>query len=336
VLPPSTADAVAGATCADRGAPARQPGAGVTNYYAAMAEAIRTRIRDALPDAAVPLARRAYYEARSNVILTEIARRRLLQSHRHDDRALLARVSPWVSPRENMGEKGWMHYFATGLDAIRCIDAVLARHPVEPRRILDLPSGWGRVLRFLRVRFPAATLIACDIVYDGPLYCARRFGAQAVLSAGDFDTLVLPGPFDLIWVGSLFSHLDAEHAESLLRLFARTLSADGVLVATTLGTSAIGRFQEAGGPGDQHEPDALTAAVAEYHDVGLGFVDYRRSLWPDAGEAEAMATSRYGVAFVSQSWMTAAGERAGLQSIHFQAQDWDSNQDVHGFRVART
>jgi len=234
-----------------------------------------------------------------------------------------------------MVEGGWRHYFAAGLDAIRCIDAVLEQQPIEPKRILDLPSGWGRVLRHLTVRFPDAALVASDIVYDGPLFCAKRFGAEPMASSGDFASLALPGPFDLIWVGSLFSHLDIDHADSLLRLLTRTLNPNGVLITTTLGDSAVNRF-EAEGPGDHHLPEEAAAAIADYRRDGMGFVEYSRfswSLWPSSGESNALASSRYGVAFMSPDWMMAAGERAGLEPIYFRAQDWDEQQDVHGFRL---
>jgi SAM-dependent methyltransferase len=294
---------------------------------------ISSRIRKVLPEAAVPAARHAYYEARSSVVLTEIARQRLLRATVSPGaRAILSGVSPRVSANDSMGGEGWGHYFATGLDAIRCIDAVLKQQPIDPKRILDLPSGWGRVLRFLAVRFPDAALVASDIVYDGPLFCAKRFGAQPVASSGDFASLTLPDPFDLIWVGSLFSHLDNEHADSLLRLAARTLSPHGILVATTLGDSAVDRF-EAEGPGDQHTPEEAATAIADYRRSGFGFVDYRWVQRPDSDAVKALASGRYGVAFVSRDWIGAAAGRAGLEPIFFRAQDWDNNQDVHGFRL---
>ena len=72
--------------------------------------------------------------------------------------------------------------------------------------ILDLPCGHGRVMRWLRATFPKASLTACDIDGDGVSFCAETFGARPALSSTDPEDLVL-GTFDLIWCGSLLTHL---------------------------------------------------------------------------------------------------------------------------------
>jgi SAM-dependent methyltransferase len=288
-----------------------------------------TRIKEILPDPLVPLGRRVYREASSSILLTEIGRRRALRaSHDPKDRTLLSRVSPRASPLENMCQHGWERYFAVGLDALRCIDAVVDQEGIEPKRILDLPSGWGRVARFLRVRYPDADLVACDIVYDGPLFCARRFGALPVQSSGDFRTLALPGPFDVIWVGSLFTHMDPDHAEGLLSLAARTLSPDGVLVATTMGDAVVEREKNG------NLAPKVAAAMADYGRDGFGFFPNTSALTTDPDEWSALESTRYGVAWVSDEWMESAAERAGLRSIYFVSQDWVGYHDVHGFRLA--
>lgn len=294
-----------------------------------MEKPLTTRVKERLPDSLVPLGRRVHHEARSAILLTELGRRRALRATSNaKERDLVSRVSPRSSPNENMCTNGWEHYFATGLGALRCIDTVLAEQGVQPKRILDLPSGWGRVMRYLAVRYPDADLVACDIVYDGPQFCESRFGAQAVRSATDFATLALPGPFDLIWVGSLFSHLDAEPAEALLGLAARTLTAGGVLVASTIGDTVVERREAAG-----DFPPQTAAAIESYKREGRGYFDHRPGLWADPDEEAAMKDSRYGVAYVSPEWMRAAAERAGLESIYFRSRGWGAH-DVHGFRLA--
>ena len=75
--------------------------------------------------------------------------------------------------------------------------------------MLDLPCGFGRVTRFLCARYPAASITVSDLDRDGVDYCAARFNAQAAYSVRDFRDLQLGGAYDLLWVGSLITHLPA-------------------------------------------------------------------------------------------------------------------------------
>src|SRR5207253_2279296 len=68
------------------------------------------------------------------------------------------------------------------------------------------PSGYGRVTRVLRARFPDAAITVCDIDRAGVAFASARFGARGVCSLDDFRLLELGEAFDLIWVGSLITH----------------------------------------------------------------------------------------------------------------------------------
>src|SRR5262245_51367972 len=100
------------------------------------------------------------------------------------------------------------HYLSIGISSNRAINSVLAHAPHQVQTILDLPRGYGRRLRFLKARFPHATICACDIQPEAVEFCRRAFDVEAVVSSKDFDKVSLPGLFDLIWSGSLLTHLD--------------------------------------------------------------------------------------------------------------------------------
>lgn len=104
----------------------------------------------------------------------------------HAERDLLARVDARIAPRDGMYVGNAAHYFSVGLSATRSIDAAL---PSAPGRILDMPCGHGRVLRFLRARFPDESVVACDLDSDGVAFCAERFRAEPVVSSPDLASV---------------------------------------------------------------------------------------------------------------------------------------------------
>lgn len=121
-----------------------------------------------------------------------------------------------ISPNDEMfnawgrDEASYHAVGRAGLDCVlRALDA--AGKPMEEvHRVLDLPCGHGRVLRYLRAAFPEAEITACDLLRDGVDYCAATFGAVPVHSHEDPVRIPLErNAFDLIWVGSLLTHLDA-------------------------------------------------------------------------------------------------------------------------------
>ena len=122
-------------------------------------------------------------------------------------------------------------YFEVGLSGLECVEEVMHAAEVRtPHRVLDLPSGHGRVLRFIVERFPDAQVTACDLGSDEVNFCAATFGAHAVVSRTDIEALTLDERFDLIWCGSLITHLDVPQIEALLHFFHRHLEPGGLLV----------------------------------------------------------------------------------------------------------
>jgi SAM-dependent methyltransferase len=244
--------------------------------------------------------------------------------------ALLKKVDTAISPEDTMWISGPDRYFRIGLDAVRCIESVYTSTGIAfPTRILDMPSGAGRVLRFIALRFPNAELTACDVIEDHIKFCAKRFGANPVLSSPDFDGLALPGPFDLIWSGSLVTHLNGESTEAYLRLCRENLSPDGILVLTTHGEEVAHRI--ATDPRLYGLDDRQSAAVvSQYQHEQLGFVEYSTPHGPQvAGYSSESAP--FGVSLMSREWVKSAAARAGMHELYFAEHDWNAHHDVYGF-----
>jgi SAM-dependent methyltransferase/predicted O-methyltransferase YrrM len=244
-------------------------------------------------------------------VKTRIERDRLKRRVPAGDRELLDAVDPVISPRDAMYTGDGAHYFSVGLSATRAIET--STNARTPQRILDMPCGHGRVLRFLKARYPAAEIVACDLDGDGVAFCAERFGALPQRSSADLGALELPGPFDLIWCGSLLTHLDAAGSAALLGLFARCLAPGGVAVVTTHGALVAERLRA--GDTYQLDPAAARAALSAYQATGFGYADYP---WSPG----------YGVSVSSVEWIERAAAEAGLNIPRVTERGWDGHQDV--------
>lgn len=231
-----------------------------------------------------------------------------------------------ISPNDGMFVGNRIHYFAVAQGALECIRvALLAAGKQEVRSILDLPCGHGRVLRKLKAAFPDAALTACDIERDGVDFCARVFGATPVYSVDDPASVALDGPFDLIWCGSLFTHLDEGRWHDWLDRFHSLLADGGLLVFTSHGrhTAAAMRNPDlvltpAGKPREYGITDPDIAAVLEsYDETGFGFASYPYDTY-----------DRFGVSASSPSWVLSELGARNLRVVTFVERGWDSHQDV--------
>jgi trans-aconitate methyltransferase len=133
------------------------------------------------------------------------------------------------------------HYFGSGMSAAWAIDNIIrCRSSVsnEPLAdILDFGSGCGRVARFLCARFPDARLHVTDLRKDDAQWCADNLGC--VLAP---DTLPSEA-YDLVWLGSVFTHLSETSARDLIRRLAHPLRNNGVLAFSTQGRFAYQMLQ---------------------------------------------------------------------------------------------
>lgn len=267
----------------------------------------------------------------------ESQRQQLLDANKLDVRhaELLRSVSTKIHPDDGMFAGDGAHYFRVGLSAIDCIGDVLSHAglfhagAIDVRDVLDLPSGYGRELRFLVRRFPDATFTACDIQPRAVEFCAETFGAIPVVSQPDLNEVAFARRFDLVWCGSLVTHLDADATRALFKLFARHLNPRGVMIFTTHGDSVAEAIADATDFYDITRADAETIA-ASYRATGHGYHDYPR----DLGYFDFHPNERgYGVSLTSPDWVRAQVRQiGGLREVYFQPRAWNDHQDVFAFQ----
>ncbi len=223
-----------------------------------------------------------------------------------------------ISPNDQMYVGSQSHYFAIGYSALHAIDVALSaagKHRGTVKRILDLPCGHGRVCRYLRDAFPRAEITACDLDTDGVDYCAATFRAIPVYSDPTPASIKLPGAFDLIWCGSLLTHLDEHRSRAFLEFFCERLAEGGVLVFTVHGRFSVNGLRKAvfDYSLDGH---GIATLLGGYEAQGYGYADY-----PGRGD--------YGISLTSSRWIAdRLEELQELRLLTYTESGWDHHQDV--------
>jgi SAM-dependent methyltransferase len=218
------------------------------------------------------------------------------------------------SPDDTMFTGDEDHYWGSGLSALQSVKvALLTAGRTDVGRILDLPCGYGRVMRYLRGGFPDAEIVACDLKRGGVDFCASTFGAIPVYSVVDPAKLELPGTFDLIWCGSLFTHLPPEGWRQFLNLFDSVLEKGGLLIFTTHGRMTA-----------TFMADGYTFGMNERVPEMLQRADDERFAYGDYDDEEG-----YGISLSYPDWVTKEIQKRGnLRLLNYTEAGWIRHQDI--------
>ena len=223
-----------------------------------------------------------------------------------------------ISPKDDMFLGNLEHYFHVGISAMECIKAGLAaagKDASQVKRILDLPCGYGRVLRHLRLAFPEAEITACDLEKDGVDFCANHFQAVPVYSDVDISKINIQGTFDLIWVGSLFTHIDNKARREFLNFFSQLLSPDGLLLITVHGVE-IEKKILSGENTYGLTPEQHKSLLQQFHKERQGYVNYTGQ----QGYGISIATPEF--------YRHEFGATPGLNVVLYKEKAWDNHQDM--------
>ena len=220
-----------------------------------------------------------------------------------------------IAPGDQMHGYAPDWYFAAGRSAIENIDLALRAAKVkEPQRVLDFACGYGRVLRWLAAVYPNAELTACDVNVRAIDYCARTFGARPVQSDLDTAKIGLGGQFDLIWSGSLLTHVGAKPWKDILDLFVSALAPGGVLVFTTMGRIVVDKRLRVG---DRlsFTPEQAEQVLSDYDQTGFGFAP------------SVLPKYEWGDCVASPPWVCSQIERTSLRLVLYTEGGWGERPD---------
>jgi SAM-dependent methyltransferase len=214
------------------------------------------------------------------------------------------------------------HYIRVGQSAMTNIEAALAaagRGWGDIESALDMACGYGRVLRWLVRRVAPARVSACEVLEESIRFCHAEFGAGPLLSNPELARMRLPREYDLIWVGSLFTHLVPETGLEFLAVLGRALRPRGVLLFSTQGPSCLGQMASYGWMFKDKSDEFRRQLEAR----GAAYLPYYQN-HPD-----------YGIALHTPGYVDralGAGGDGRLGRIYYAERGWDAHQDVHGFQ----
>lgn len=234
-----------------------------------------------------------------------------------------SRLSRNIMPGDHMYfEANPAHYFSVGSSALHCVEAAaIAARREAFAEMLDFACGSGRVARWLRAAFPGARLSVSDLRKDSLEWLSANLGAEPWLSSDDIGALTPPRAFDLVWCGSLITHLPENASRATFQAFARWLAPGGIAVVSTHGRKVL-HNQRAGR--NRYLPKELFEPLAAaYEATGYGYADYP-------------GRSGIGLSLCSPLWLarTICGIE-GMRLVGITESAWDGHHDVVAFqRVA--
>jgi SAM-dependent methyltransferase len=227
------------------------------------------------------------------------------------------RVSLRLYGDDAMYQDNTLHYLSVGASALNLIRGVQFIASISDfRRILDFGSGAGRVTRWLRAAYPAAVLDVADVRAGDLAFCAETFGAQTWDCGIAIDAMQAPGAYDLIWVGSVITHLSDTRAEALLEKLVEWLAVGGIALVSFHGRSAYSWRSTL-----NYIPAYLLPRIERAFEAGgYGYSDY-------PGRTD------YGVSFCTSSWMVSTVQQ-NLQCrlVMLAERAWDDHHDVVGLQ----
>jgi SAM-dependent methyltransferase len=210
------------------------------------------------------------------------------------------------------------NYLESGLHALKAIQAalVLGQSPV-PTSILDFGCGHGRVGRWLRAAYPSARITGAEVSQATVDFYGSLVSATAWHTSPDVRANETSNRFDLIWAGSVLTHLRGTDAEALIQRFRTWLSPGGTAIFSTHGRIAIQIFERKGP--NRIEVNDLRAAMAAFRAGRYGYANYTNE-------------KNYGHSFTPMDWITRTIAPVG-RIVCFAEGGWRGFQDVTAFKL---
>jgi SAM-dependent methyltransferase len=158
-------------------------------------------------------------------------------------------VKDIIAPSDAMFRGNVEHYFKCGASALTIIQSALALAGLRPATMLDYGAGAGRVTRWLEIGFPNSDIHACELDGDAVDFLNSNFRVAAWRVESDPSSLSFPTAYDLIWVGSVITHLSEPITCRLTSRLLEACNPNGILIMSFHGRAArVGDLSRYGPP----------------------------------------------------------------------------------------
>jgi hypothetical protein len=207
------------------------------------------------------------------------------------------------------------HYLSCGASALNVILSVLRISEAdEPATILDFGAGAGRVTRWIKAAFPDSVVHACDLRAKDMEFCTDTFGVKTWIAGTNIASLQAPRIYDLVWVGSVVTHLSADATSRLLDKLISWTSPSGFIVMSFHGRYALDRQNS--GAACYTDMESWNRIQCEYTSKGFGYADYSGQLG-------------YGISVTRPSWSVGIVEcRSDVRLVILSERAWDNHHDI--------
>jgi SAM-dependent methyltransferase len=216
-----------------------------------------------------------------------------------------------LSPDDAMNAGDLDHYFSCGLSALKVLRAAaILTDNTNPNAILDYGAGAGRVTRWLQAAYSNAIIHACDVRSQDMEFLRSTLN---VTDAWTVASKPIPREYDIIWVGSVITHLSAKRTEELMGQLLRHCAPTGMLVLSFHGPSCIQRHDNT--PFRYIHDQGWRQIKKQYGKYGYGYADYHDM-------------PNYGISVCEPSWMLNLAARLHCRVALLSSRAWDNHHDV--------
>lgn len=222
-----------------------------------------------------------------------------------------------VHPRDAMWHLahkpiGYANHGASALAIIKT--AIQLARNRAPLSILDFGCGHGRVGRWLRAEFPTSEIVGAEIIPDAVSFYAESFFANGWQTDTVFQRNDPGRSFDLIWSGSVFTHLPVASSMALYSQFIDWLNPAGIAVFSVHGRISTNLFRNGTVP--KTDRDKASNAIALFDRGEYAFVPY-------------IDHENYGMSFSPPEWWATRVTASPSTRLVFYAEGgWAGNQDI--------
>ena len=205
-------------------------------------------------------------------------------------------------------------YFGVGMSALSIINTVALNSEKEIENILDFPCGHGRVTRFLKSAFVNAEIYGSDIDEDGLSYCKQVFNVNTFKSNLDYSLIESPSvKFDIIWVGSLLTHISEKDAIDLFKFLRNLLDKTGRIIITCHGQNFINQLLK--------NPHGLSGMQVENFVNNFKSNKYAFESWKEHSN-EYTRNTDYGLSAVTKKGMDTILESLDISIQNYLVEGW--------------